>query len=62
VGFEPTTTVFGLAKTVHALDRAVTVIALDIIRVIKSSRMAWTGLAVRMGELRNTYKILIRKP
>jgi hypothetical protein len=32
-----------------------------IIRVIKSKRMGWVGSAVRMGEMRNAYKILGRK-
>jgi hypothetical protein len=34
----------------------------DIIRVIKSRRMRWVDHAVRMGDMRNTYKILIGKP
>jgi len=28
----------------------------NIIRVIKSRRMIWTGHATRMGKMRNTYK------
>jgi hypothetical protein len=38
VAFEPTTSVFELAKTVHALDRAVTVIG--TIRIFIHSSMA----------------------
>jgi hypothetical protein len=31
-------------------------------RVIESRRMRWAGRAARMGEMRNVYKILVRKP
>jgi hypothetical protein len=34
----------------------------SIIRVIKSRRMTWAGHVVRMGEKRNVYRLLIRKP
>jgi hypothetical protein len=34
----------------------------NIIRVIKSRRMRWAGQKVRMGEMRNAYKILVGKP
>jgi hypothetical protein len=34
----------------------------DIIRVIKSGRMCWEGHVARMGETRNTNKILVGKP
>jgi hypothetical protein len=33
VAFEPTISVFGLEKTVHALDRAVTVIGISLFRL-----------------------------
>jgi hypothetical protein len=33
-----------------------------VIRVIKSRRMRWTGRVACMGEMRNPYKILARKP
>jgi hypothetical protein len=33
----------------------------DIIRVIKSRRMRWVGRVARMGNTRNSYKILIEK-
>jgi hypothetical protein len=36
-GFEPTTTAFERTKTVHASDRAATVIGLQIINIIFSS-------------------------
>jgi hypothetical protein len=32
------------------------------VKVIKSRRMRWAGHVARMGEMRNTYKILVRKP
>jgi hypothetical protein len=35
--------------------------SLYIIRVMKSRRMRWVGRAVRMGEMRNAYKILVGK-
>jgi hypothetical protein len=31
-------------------------------RIIKSRRMRWAGHAARMGEKRNTYRLLVRKP
>jgi hypothetical protein len=34
----------------------------NIIRVIKSRRMIWTGHVARMGERRNAYRILVGKP
>jgi hypothetical protein len=33
-----------------------------ILRMIKSGRMRWAGHAVRMGEKRNAYRILVGKP
>jgi hypothetical protein len=33
-----------------------------ILRMIKSRRMRWAGLAARMGEKRNAYKIMVGKP
>jgi hypothetical protein len=32
------------------------------IRMIKSMRMRWAGHVARMGEKRNAYRILVRKP
>jgi hypothetical protein len=29
---------------------------------IKSRRMRWTGFVAHVGEMRNAYKILVRKP
>jgi hypothetical protein len=34
----------------------------NIIRMIKSRRMKWTGHLARMGETRNAYRILLGKP
>jgi hypothetical protein len=34
----------------------------NIIRMIKSKRMRWAGHVARIGETRNTYRILVGKP
>jgi hypothetical protein len=34
----------------------------SIIRIIKSRRMRWSGHVARMGEKRNAYRLLVRKP
>jgi hypothetical protein len=34
----------------------------SIIRIIKSWRMRWAGYVARMGEKRNTYRLLVGKP
>jgi hypothetical protein len=34
----------------------------NIIRMIKSRRMRWTGHVARMGETMNAYRILVGKP
>jgi predicted small integral membrane protein len=34
----------------------------NIIRIIKSRRMRWTGHVARMGEERNVYRLLVGKP
>jgi hypothetical protein len=34
----------------------------SIIKLIKSRRMRWAGHVARMGEKRNVYKLLVRKP
>jgi hypothetical protein len=36
--------------------------SLDIIRVIKSTRVRWTENVTSMGERRISYKILVKKP
>jgi hypothetical protein len=34
----------------------------SIIRLMKSRRMRWSGHVARMGEKRNAYRLLVRKP
>jgi hypothetical protein len=34
----------------------------NIIRMIKSRRVSWPGHVARMGEKRNAYRVLVRKP
>jgi hypothetical protein len=34
----------------------------SIIRIIKWKRMRWAGHVARMGEKRNTYRLLVGKP
>ena len=34
----------------------------NIVPVIKSKRMMWTGHVARMGEDKSVYRILVRKP
>jgi hypothetical protein len=34
----------------------------SIIRIIKSRRMRWAGHVAQMGEKRNVYRLLVRKP
>jgi hypothetical protein len=34
----------------------------SIIRIIKARRMRWAGHVARMGEKRNTYRLLVGKP
>jgi hypothetical protein len=34
----------------------------SIIRIIKSRRMRWVGHVARMGEKRNSYRLLVGKP
>jgi hypothetical protein len=36
--------------------------SLDIINVIKTRRMRWTGQVAHMGDMRNAYNILVGKP
>jgi len=36
--------------------------SLNIVRVIKSTRMRWAGHVVRMGERRGVYRVLVGKP
>jgi hypothetical protein len=34
----------------------------NIVRVIKSRRMRWAGHVVRMGEVRDVYRLLVGRP
>jgi hypothetical protein len=34
----------------------------SIIRIIKSRRMRWAGHVARMGEKRNSYRIVVERP
>jgi hypothetical protein len=34
----------------------------SVIRIIKSSTMRWAGHVARMGEKRNSYRLLVGKP
>jgi hypothetical protein len=34
----------------------------NIVKVIKSRRMRWVGHVARMGEGRNVYRVLVRRP
>ena len=34
----------------------------NIVRVIKSGRMRWSGYVARMGEERGVYRVLVGKP
>jgi hypothetical protein len=34
----------------------------NIIRVLKSRRVRWEGQAARIGDMRNAYNIMVRKP
>jgi hypothetical protein len=36
--------------------------SLSIIRIIKSRRLKWAGHVARMGEKRNTHRLLVGKP
>jgi hypothetical protein len=46
----------GPARRTFRVDRS------SIIRIIKSRRMRWAGHVARMGEERNVYRLLVKKP
>jgi hypothetical protein len=49
-------------KSAHLTDTVNLHASPNIIRIIKSKRMRWEGYVANMGEMKNTYKILVRKP
>jgi hypothetical protein len=49
-------------NTYSGASKFVGLTSLDIIRIIKSREMSWTGHVACMGEKRNAHKILVRKP
>jgi hypothetical protein len=49
-------------RRVHNEELQNLYIAPNIIREIKSRRLRWPGHVAHMGEVRNAYKILVRKP
>jgi hypothetical protein len=49
-------------ETLHNEDLHNVNVSPNIIRVIKSRRMRWVVDVARMGEMRNTYNILVGKP
>jgi hypothetical protein len=57
VGFDPTIPAFERAKTVHALDFAVTVIGPDVIRMIKSRKRCCARHVKHVEEAINEYTI-----
>jgi hypothetical protein len=52
----------GYSRTQHNKELHNFYTSPNIIRVIKSRRMRLAGNAAQMGEMRNAYNILVRKP
>jgi hypothetical protein len=46
----------------HGVETHLQLKPIIIIRIIKSRRIRWAGHVARMGEKRNTYRILVGKP
>jgi hypothetical protein len=70
VRFEPTIPASERAKTVHALDLLATVIVRNIIAMLKSRRISWTGYMLcvvetgrregrSLGRPRHSWRIII---
>jgi hypothetical protein len=53
---------FERSKTVRVLDHTAIGTGLNIIMVIKSSRLWWAGHVARMGEGSGVYRVLVGKP
>ena len=49
-------------KILHNEERNDLYYSPNIVRVIKSRRMRWTGHVARMGERRGVYRVLVGKP
>jgi hypothetical protein len=49
-------------RKLHSEERHKLYSSPNIIRMIKSRRMRWTGHVARMGEKRNAYRILVGEP
>jgi hypothetical protein len=56
------TGVFGEWRRLHNEELNDLYSSSNIIRVIKSRRMRWTGRVARMGEKRGAYRILVGRP
>ena len=54
--------VTGECKKLHNEELDDLYSSLNIVRVIKSSRMRWAGHVARMGEGRVVYRVLVGKP
>jgi hypothetical protein len=54
--------VTGECRTLHNEELRDLYSSPSIIRIIKSRRMRWAGTVARMGEKRNAYRLLVRKP
>jgi hypothetical protein len=54
--------VTGGCRKPHNEDRHILYSSPSKIRIIKSRRMRWAGHVARMGERRNVYRLLVRKP
>jgi hypothetical protein len=60
--FAPERVVVGGWKILHNEELHNLYALQNIIRVIKSRRMRWAEHIAQMGEMRNAYKIFVRKP
>jgi hypothetical protein len=52
----------GGQRTLHSEELHSLYFSPNIVRMIKSRTMRWAGHVVHIGEMRNAYKILVRKP
>ena len=54
--------VTGEWRKLHSEERNDLYCSLNILRVVKSRKMRWTGRVERMGEGRGVYRVLVGKP